>query len=104
MPKRKKHVIIKTVLRLGNSLAQNTGGEVVEHRATAPEMSACLRNAAAEGAVLLKNDGVLPIRPACKIAVFGRVQNDWFYTGFGSFSRDKICSMQLSTVIWSPIR
>ncbi len=44
--------------------------------------SALLRRAAAEGAVLLKNDGVLPV--SGKIALFGRAQNDTFYSGYGS--------------------
>ncbi len=46
------------------------------------ETSALLRRAAAEGAVLLKNDGVLPLSE--KIALFGRAQNDTFYSGYGS--------------------
>lgn len=84
MPKKIKQAIIKTVLKLGNSLAQKTGEETVEKRETALEMSACLRSAAAEGAVLLKNDGALPLASEETVAVFGRVQNDWFYTGYGS--------------------
>ncbi len=84
MPKKIKQAIVKTVLKLGNSLAQKTGEEVAVQRETAPEMSALLRRAAAEGAVLLKNDGALPIPAQEAVAVFGRVQNDWFYTGYGS--------------------
>ena len=30
-------------------------------------------NAAAEGTVLLKNDGTLPLRGPCKVSVFGEV-------------------------------
>ncbi len=45
-------------------------------------MPALLRRAAAEGAVLLKNDGVLPITK--RIALFGRAQADTFYVGYGS--------------------
>lgn len=41
-----------------------------------------LCRAAAEGAVLLKNDGTLPLKD--KFALFGRVQTDTFYTGYGS--------------------
>ena len=40
------------------------------------------RQAAAEGIVMLKNDGVLPIKGV--MSVFGRVQNDYFYVGNGS--------------------
>ena len=47
-------------------------------------MPEILRNAAAEGAVLLENNGVLPLSKDSRVALFGRVQNDWFYTGYGS--------------------
>ena len=47
-------------------------------------MPALCRKAAAEGAVLLKNEGVLPLAPGQPVAVFGRVQLDWFYVGYGS--------------------
>lgn len=40
--------------------------------------------AAAEGAVLLKNNGVLPLEKQACVSVFGRVQCNWFYTGYGS--------------------
>ncbi len=43
------------------------------------------RRAAAEGIVLLKNDGaVLPLSGSATIAVFGRVQQDYFAVGYGS--------------------
>ena len=41
-----------------------------------------MRTIAADGTVLLKNDGVLPLKG--KIAVFGRCQIDWFCCGYGS--------------------
>ncbi len=43
-----------------------------------------LRKAAAESAVLLRNNGVLPFKKNSRVAVFGRVQRDWFFTGYGS--------------------
>lgn len=33
---------------------------------------------------MLKNDGALPLSESDVVAVFGRVQNDWFYVGYGS--------------------
>ena len=48
-----------------------------------PGMPELLRTAAAEGAVLLHNR-VLPYAQDTKISVFGRVQLDWFCTGYGS--------------------
>ncbi len=43
-----------------------------------------IRQAGAEACVLLKNDGALPLRPAQKLAVFGRCQLDGFPVGYGS--------------------
>ena len=47
-------------------------------------MPQLLRSAAARSAVLLQNNGVLPLRPGTKIALFGRTQVDGFHTGYGS--------------------
>ena len=46
-----------------------------------PELA---RRAAADGAVLLKNDGVLPLQAGTKVSLFSRVARDWFYVGYGS--------------------
>ena len=48
-----------------------------------PGMPELLRSAAAEGAVLLHNR-VLPYPKDTSVSVFGRVQLDWFCTGYGS--------------------
>ena len=48
-----------------------------------PGMPELLRAVAAEGAVLLENR-VLPLKPNTKISLFGRVQCNYFYTGYGS--------------------
>jgi len=45
--------------------------------------AALIRKAAAEGIVMLKNDGILPLKRQ-EISVFGRVQYDYFYVGNGS--------------------
>ena len=49
-----------------------------------PGISELLREAGAEGCVLLKNDGALPLAKDQEIALFGRCQLDWFYVGYGS--------------------
>ena len=49
-----------------------------------PGMPELARRAAAEGMVLLRNDGVLPLRPTDRVALFGRCQVDTFYVGYGS--------------------
>lgn len=66
-----------------NSVSQkkveaDMGGEIDKSN------SALLVKAAQEGAVLLKNDGVLPLTNNECISIFGRVQCNWFYTGYGS--------------------
>ncbi|GAA1822211.1 glycoside hydrolase family 3 protein [Agromyces salentinus] len=48
-----------------------------------PRLAAKARQAAADGVVLLRNDGVLPFGERT-VAVFGRVQLDWFAVGYGS--------------------
>lgn len=48
-----------------------------------PGMPQILRRVAAEGAVLLENR-VLPFQVGTKLSVFGRVQVNHFYTGYGS--------------------
>lgn len=48
-----------------------------------PGMPELLRSVAAQGAVLLKNR-VLPMKTGTKVSVFGRVQLDYFCTGYGS--------------------
>lgn len=51
---------------------------------SADGMAELCRNVAAEGIVLLKNDGVLPLCGGVKTAVFGRCQIDYFCVGYGS--------------------
>lgn len=41
------------------------------------------RQTVAEGAVLLHNDGVLPLQPASTVAVFGRNQFNYYKSGTG---------------------
>ncbi len=52
-------------------------------KAVTPGMPELLRSAAAQGAVLLENK-VLPLEKGTRISLFGRVQLDWFCTGYGS--------------------
>lgn len=67
----------------GNGLMQEEV-KAEEGNYVTPGISDAIRQAAAEGMVLLKNDGVLPFENSRKIAVFGRCQFDWFYVGYGS--------------------
>lgn len=47
-------------------------------------MDKLLRQSAAEGCVLLKNNDSLPITKEDNVAIFGRCQYNYFYVGYGS--------------------
>ena len=79
-----KKLSISKFVNLFLSLAQSTGGKVDESKISTAEMSAVARKTAGEGIVLLKNNGVLPFKAEDTVSVFGRVQNDYFYVGYGS--------------------
>ena len=76
--------LISKIINFAAGLAQNTGGKVMGEPNVNPELVKATRALAAEGIVLLKNDGVLPIKEDKTLAVFGRVQYDYFYVGYGS--------------------
>ncbi len=68
---------------MGSGLAQEENAADGSRYIT-PGMPEKVRELAEECVVLLKNDNVLPIQPEQKVSVFGRVQHDWFYVGYGS--------------------
>lgn len=68
---------------MGSGLAQDENTADGKRYIT-PGMPEKVRELAQEGIVLLKNDGVLPITEGKRVSVFGRVQHDWFYVGYGS--------------------
>ena len=82
LKKRIMNAIVQLYIRLtGSSLAQSEqGGE--EEGPRDPQRGEILRRAAAEGAVLLKNDGTLPLSGT--FALFGRCQQDTLYSGYGT--------------------
>ena len=67
----------------GNGLMQDEL-EAEGEKYITPGMPELIRQAGAEGCVLLKNDGILPLKPESRVALFGRCQLDWFYVGYGS--------------------
>lgn len=86
MPDRKRKKLgasLKDFFRQGG-LSQAENGQAEAEKDVTPGMPELLRRAAAEGAVLLKNDGMLPLSRGETVSLFGRVQRDWFYTGYGS--------------------
>jgi len=69
------------VMPLGKNRTLVTGSKA--HRAIAAQV-------AAEGTVLLKNDGALPLAPGAKVCLFGRGAVDYLFGGGGSgFVRTK---------------
>ena len=69
-----------------NNLSQDftKTNEVLKLGELRPEYIKTIRTAATEGIVLLENNGVLPVASGTKVAVFGRVQHNYFYVGYGS--------------------
>lgn len=78
------NIINKIIRKLsGAELAQKQAAAVLGGKANECIVP-LLRKAGADGCVLLKNDGALPFNQNDSVAVFGRVQNDWFFVGNGS--------------------
>ncbi len=68
-----------------NKLSQNEAHSITDLPKTVTEgMPELLRKAGAEGTVMLRNDGVLPLKKEDSVAIFGRVQNDYMFVGYGS--------------------
>lgn len=65
-------------------LEQELISEIEGERKITERMPELAEKCAAEGCVLLKNNGVLPLKKKEKITVFGRCQVDTFYVGYGS--------------------
>ena len=83
-----KRVFRRTAQRISDRI---TGSGLMQEELSAvgqamftEEMALLARRAAAEGCVLLKNNGALPLNPEEPVAIFGRCQLDWFYVGYGS--------------------
>ncbi len=66
------------------SVAQEKIERAAAEKTYTSQMQSVLRRVAAEGAVLLENNGILPLKEGTKVSLFGRVQYNWFYTGYGS--------------------
>jgi len=80
-----KRKLFNTIGFAINRLAQNEAkSNDGLDRSVTPGMPELLRKAGAEGTVLLRNDSVLPLSENRVISVFGRVQNDYMFVGYGS--------------------
>ncbi|MBQ8177625.1 MAG: glycoside hydrolase family 3 C-terminal domain-containing protein [Clostridia bacterium] len=76
-------MIGKVVNLFSNSLSQKELRSDVIHGEAFENISEVARKVAASGMVLLKNDGVLPLKDE-SFALFGRTAIDTFYVGYGS--------------------
>ena len=89
MSKLKKKVM-KLVGTVVNSVTTATSqgtsdGELGKNFVPDKKIIELCRKTGAEGIVMLKNkDNVLPLTSENVVSVFGRVQNDYFYVGYGS--------------------
>ena len=75
--------VVDAAMKMAGALSQALDHHNPEKTVT-EGMPRLLRAAAARGAVLLQNNGVLPLQHGTKIALFGRCQMQGFYTGYGS--------------------
>ncbi|MBQ6165362.1 MAG: glycoside hydrolase family 3 C-terminal domain-containing protein [Clostridia bacterium] len=80
-----KKGVNKLVNTVVNSVSQTSVDVENDNPFIPGRMSETARKAAAEGIVLLRNDGdVLPFAEGTVVSVFGRVQYDYFAVGYGS--------------------
>ena len=66
------------------SVSQDENGNVEVEKTITKGMPELARQAAAEGAVLLKNDNVLPLKKGTTVSLLGRTYKDYFFVGYGS--------------------
>lgn len=77
--------LISKIVNFFSHTAQKTGDDNGNKMGvTSKKMRDTARAVAQEGIVLLKNDGVLPLKSENNVAVFGRTQINWFCVGYGS--------------------
>ncbi len=79
-----KDRVMRFVITHNDQLSQVIYKRAIDKPFVNEEMFHACREAAAEGIVLLKNNGVLPLCKQEETAFFGRVQHDYFYVGYGS--------------------
>ena len=73
-------IVRKVTSLVTGELSQELNGGLGEGKCVVDGIGEKIRQAAAEGCVLLKNNGVLPLKNK-KISVFGRCQHDYFFVG-----------------------
>ena len=76
--------INKIVTKIANSVSQTSSKDLLEGFTMQDGIDEKSRLAAAESVILLKNEGILPLKEDETVSLFGRVQSDTFYVGYGS--------------------
>lgn len=76
--------VTNVVQFFANGLSQSATDRDAEEKEVTPGMPELLRRAAAEGAVLVENNGVLPLKEGTKVALFGITGYESHYVGYGS--------------------
>ena len=85
MPQELWRLYRKAMHTVVNGLTQQSADLVDTDPTLSDALVKLCRRSAAEGLVLLRNErGVLPLSAGAEVAVFGRVQCDWFAVGYGS--------------------
>lgn len=85
IPKKLNRAIGIVVNGVTNGVSQTSAKNKTSFLPPAEGISEACRQAAAESVVLLKNEkGVLPLTKDNTVSVFGRVQYDTFFVGYGS--------------------
>ena len=76
--------INKIVTKIANSVSQTSSKDILEGFTMQDGIDEKSRLAAAESVILLKNEAILPLKEDETVSLFGRVQSDTFYVGYGS--------------------
>lgn len=76
--------LTNTVQFFANGLSQSATDRDNEKKTVTPGMPELLRRAAADGAVMLENNGILPLKGGTRVALFGITGYESHYVGYGS--------------------
>ncbi len=76
--------LTNTVQFFANGLSQSATDRDGEKKTVTPGMPELLRRAAADGAVMLENNGILPLKGGTRVALFGITGYESHYVGYGS--------------------
>lgn len=82
--KKLSKALTNTVQFFANGLSQSATDRDNEKKTVTPGMPELLRRAAADGAVMLENNGILPLKGGTRVALFGITGYESHYVGYGS--------------------